>query len=648
MGSSPPITNSFTVTTPFAQDNVGLVAFSGEENISAPFLFHLELTSSNDALVFSQILGTNVCVNIALPGGETQYLNGVATRFSQGRKDARDTTYFVELRPWFWLLSLQSNYQIFQNKTVPQIIEQVFSDLGYSDYKNSLTGTYEPREFCVQYGETALNFISRLMESEGIFYFFDHSCDKHTLVYTDNADSYLTLPGLDAIRFRQTTHDWESIDDIVEGELVQQVVPGKFSVDDYSFETPSMDLLAVVNGDNATYSMYEYPGKYQKKDQGDSIANLRLTALEAKKNQFHGKSTCSAFHVGCKFTLSEHFNSTANAAYILQTVTHHYSAGKYSNSFAAIPNATTFRPLRLAQTPRVYGAQTALVVGKAGEEIWTDQYGRIKLKFYWDQSSAQDETSSCWIRVSQAWAGKQWGAMFLPRMGQEVIVSFLDGDPDRPIVTGAVYNAEQAVPYTLPDDQTKSTIKSNTSKGGQGANEIRFEDKQGSEELFLQAQKDMTVSVLNDQTTTIKNNRTVTVSEKDETLTVDKGNRIVNVNTGNETHTVKGTRDLAITGNETHKNDGNFDHTVTGNFTLKVTGNLTLDVSGSVTIKSGTSLGITAGTSLANESGTSFSNKAGTSMTNEASVSMSSKANASHSVESSGMLELKGSLVKIN
>jgi type VI secretion system secreted protein VgrG len=303
-------------------------------------------------------------------------------------------------------------------------------------------------------------------------------------------------------------------------------------------------------------------------------------------------------------------------------------------------------------------------VGKSGEEIWTDQYGRIKCKFYWDQSSASDETSSCWIRVAQGWAGKAWGALFLPRIGQEVVVSFLEGNPDRPLVTGCVYNAQQTVPYTLPDDQTKSTVKTNSSKGGSGFNEFRFEDKAGSEEIFMQAQKDMNVTILNDLTTTVTNNRTTTVSKKNDSLVVDQGNRSIKVNTGNETHEVKGTRGLTITGNETHTNKADFTQNVTGNFTLKVSGNLSIDVSGSITIKSGTSFDIQAGTalsrkagtalsnkagtSLANEAGTSLSNKAGTSMSNEASISITSKANASHDVESSGILTLKGSLVKIN
>lgn len=648
MGTTASVVNTFSIKTPFSQDDLLLVAMSGEEKISGPFLFHLQLTSKNDGLESAQILGKNICITITLPNGQAQYINGVVTRFSQGSKSERFTTYFAEVRPWFWLLTLQVDHQIFQNKTVPQIMEQVFSSLGYSDYKNALTGTYQPREFCVQYGETTFNFLSRLMESEGIFYFFQHSDAGHTLVFTDNADAYMSLPGIESIRFRQTGHEWQSVDAMIDGEIAQELVPGKYSSDDYNFETPSTELLTVVSGQSSSYSIYQYPGIFQKKNEGESLANIRLTAFEVQQKLLRGKSMCSAFHAGCKFTLADHFNADANTSYILRSVTHDLHDEIYSNHFEAFPAAVIFRPLQQTPVPRIYGAQTALVVGKAGEEIWTDQYGRIKVKFHWDQSSAQDETSSCWIRVAQGWAGKQWGNIFLPRIGQEVVVSFLEGNPDRPIVTGCVYNAEQVVPYTLPDEQTKSTMKTNSSKGGQGSNEIRFEDKKGSEELFLQAQKDMNVTVLNDQTITIQNNRTVTVSEKDEKLTVAKGNRTIQVSTGNETHEVKGTRDVTVTGKESHTNKADYDQSVSGNFTLKVSGNLTLDVNGSITIKSGTSLGIKAGTSLTNESGTSLTNKAGTSMSNEAATSISSKANASHSVESSGMLELKGSLVKIN
>jgi type VI secretion system secreted protein VgrG len=253
------------------------------------------------------------------------------------------------------------------------------------------------------------------------------------------------------------------------------------------------------------------------------------------------------------------------------------------------------------------------VVGKSGEEIWTDQYGRIKVKFYWDQSNAQDETASCWIRVASPWAGKQWGSISIPRIGQEVVVTFFEGNPDRPIVIGSVYNAGQTVPYTLPDDQTKSTIKTNSSKGGSGFNELRFDDKAGSEEVFLQAQKDLNVTVLNCHTSTVT---------KDETLTIN------------------GKRTLSVTGDEAHTNKANFSSDVSGNFTLKVSGNISIEASGSVAIKSGST--------FENQAGTSLTNKAGTDMTNDAGTTLTNKAAASQTVDGGGMLTLKGGLVKIN
>jgi type VI secretion system secreted protein VgrG len=338
-----------------------------------------------------------------------------------------------------------------------------------------------------------------------------------------------------------------------------------------------------------------------------------------------------------------------NAEYVLTAVSHNADQNQlYTNSFEAIPSSVVFRPPRVTPRSLIHGSQTATVVGKAGEEIWTDQYGRIVVQFHWDQLGQKDEKSSCWIRVAQGWAGKQWGAMFIPRIGQEVIVSFLEGNPDRPIVTGCVYNAEQTVPYTLPDEQTKSTVKSNSSKGGNGFNELRFEDKAGSEEVFFQAQKDMNVKVLNDQTITITNNRTVTVQQKDETLTVSQGNRTISVSTGNETHTVQGTRSVTVTGNVTHTDKADFSRTVSGNYTLKVSGNLTIDVTGSITLKAGTSFSNQAGTSFSNQAGTSLENKAGTTMNNEAQISLTNKGGASQTVDGGGMLTLKGGLVKIN
>jgi type VI secretion system secreted protein VgrG len=375
---------------------------------------------------------------------------------------------------------------------------------------------------------------------------------------------------------------------------------------------------------------------------------------------------------------------------VLLRVTHSAQWDDYSNSFEALPADVPFRPLRTTRKPVIPSTQTALVVGQAGEEIWVDKYGRVKVQFHWDQKGKSNEESSCWIRVAHGWAGKGWGQIFIPRIGQEVVVSFLEGDPDRPLITGSVYNAEQTVPYALSDNGTKSTIKSNSSKGGSGFNEFRFEDKKDSEEVYFHAQKDhnlviennRTKEVKNDETNTIKNNRTTTIQEKNDTLTVAKGNRSVTVsegnesltvekgtrtiavNTGDETHTVKGKRTLSVTGDESHTNDAKFTHTVTGDYALTISGKLTIKVTGDISIKSdggvtveagmaltnkaGTDLTNQAGTSLTNKSGTELSNKAGTNLTNEASITMTNKASASQTVDGGGMLTVKGGLVKIN
>lgn len=378
--------------------------------------------------------------------------------------------------------------------------------------------------------------------------------------------------------------------------------------------------------------VYEYPGGFSKKDAGEKKVRVRIEAHEWPGKMLRGEGSCRAFTTGHKFKLTEHDRAEVNDTWVPHRITHHATQESYLNLFEAWPAAVPFRPACETPRPVIAGSQTAVVAGKNGEEIWTDKYGRIKVQFHWDQTGKSDEHSSCWMRVNQGWAGKQWGSVFLPRIGQEVIVSYREGNPDRPIVTGAVYNAEQTVPYPLPAEQTKSTIKSNSSKGGAGFNELRFEDKKNAEEIFMHAQKDMNIEVEHD--------RKATVRTGNETLIVAQGNRTVQVSKGNETHEVKGTRALTVTGNETHTCKADFKQDVSGNYTLKVAGNLTIDVSGSVSIK--------AGTSLKNEAGTSLTNKAGTALENEAGTSLTSKGNASQTVESGGVVTIKGSLVKLN
>ncbi|MBD0371107.1 MAG: type VI secretion system tip protein VgrG [Pyrinomonadaceae bacterium] len=641
-------TLKLTVTTPLGKDKLLLRAFDGSEQISGLFRFTLEMVSEDNSLDFSAIVGKALTVTLSMNDGTKHHFNGIVGRFMQTESNVRLTTYYAEIHPWLWMLTKTSDCRIFQNQSVPQIIKQIFTDLEFTDFRDELKGTYEARDYCVQYDETAFNFVSRLMEDEGIFYFFEHTEDKHTMVLADDADSHQPCPGLTAAQYRQTDIDHTDDHAVTRCSVEEQVVTGKFAHDDFNFETPTTDLIVEETGAGSKMRVYEYPGGFSSKDSGEARAKIRLDAFEQPQKVLRGEGYVRAFTAGYKFDLKNHYRSDANKSYVLRWVSHAATQERYSNSFEAFPIDLPFRPARETPKPVIVGSQTAIVVGKSGEEIWTDKYGRIKVQFHWDQKGKNDENSSCWIRVDYGWAGKKWGGIYIPRIGQEVIVSYLEGDPDRPIITGAVYNAQQTVPYTLPDEQTKSTIKSNTSKGGEGFNEIRFEDKKDSEEIYVHAQKDnniviehdRTKKVLNDETNTIKNNRSTTIQEGNDTYVVDKGNRTFQVNTGNETYEVKGTRDVTVTGNETHTDKANFTHKVTGNYELKVTGNLTIDVTGSVTFKSAQA--------MTHETQMSMTNKAGMSMTNEAQLSITNKGTASNTVESGGMTTIKGAVVKIN
>ncbi|MFM9902644.1 MAG: type VI secretion system Vgr family protein, partial [Polaromonas sp.] len=390
---------------------------------------------------------------------------------------------------------------------------------------------------------------------------------------------------------------------------------------------------------------------------------VRMQASQVEAAVCRGTSYCYPLSAGKKFTLSGHSRAALNAALVLRSVTHSASDSHYTNSFEAFAATVPFRPPRLAPLPRVTGSHTALVVGSSGEEIWTDKHGRIKVQFPWDRLGKKNENSSCWVRVSQSWAGLGWGSLFLPRIGQEVVISYVDGDPDRPLVTGCVYNGENTTPVTLPGMQTQSTLKSRSSKQGSAGNEMRMEDKKDAEEFYLHAQKDMKVEIENDLSTKL--------IKGSETHTLEKGDRTVDVQTGKETHSVKGTRELTVTGNETHTNKADFKQAVTGNYELKVTGNLVIEVTGSISIKSGTGykaqagtdMSHKAGTELKNEAGTSLTNKAGLNLTNDAGVGLKNKGGATldneaaminnkasgmQTVDGGGMLTLKGGLVKIN
>ncbi|TLP73589.1 type VI secretion system tip protein VgrG [Pseudomonas nitroreducens] len=585
--------------------------------------------------------------------------------------DARADRYQLLLRPWLWWLTLAINNRVFQSLTTSDIVTTIFKAHGFTDFKLSLTGSYEPREYCVQYAESDFAFVSRLLEEEGIFWFFIHDEGKHTLVLADSNDAFPPIPNGPKVPYLGQEIGVRELHGIRSAQYCLQAVAGTYSATDYEFTTPTTSLYSQAQAEAGPRAQYEHPGGYTAKARGDALTKQRVDGLRSQEKRLIGESDCRWLVPGHWFTLTGHDDASLNIDWVLTSVTHEADHEHYRNRFEAIPKATAYRPPRTTPKPRMH-TQTAKVVGKAGEEIWTDQYGRIKIQFPWDLEGKNDEASSCWVRVVLPWSGKGFGMQFIPRIGQEVIVTFIDGDPDRPLVTGCVYNGDNALPYALPDNQTQSGIKTNSSKGGGGFNELRFEDKKDAEEVFLQAQKDMKVNVLNDSTATIghdetltvQNARTRTVKEGNETITLEKGKRSVTIQTGSDTLDVKDTRTVKVGADQTHSTGGNYSHQVSGNFELTVDGNLTIKVSGTLTLQSGGSLTLKtdadlaaqagtsvtskAGTTLTNQAGTSLTNKAGTTLTNDAGVSLTSKAGAEQTVDGGGMLTLKGGLVKVN
>jgi len=644
-------------------------SLSGEETLNGLGSFTLSGYSAT-ALTLSSAVASHLTATLH-NDDKLRPLDALCAEIRQLPGDATAERYNLTLRPWLWWLTLASNNRVFQNKTTSEIVTGIFDEHGFSDYELKLTGSYTPREYCVQYGETDFAFVSRLLEEEGIFWFFTHAAGKHSLTLADSNDAFPPCPNVTTIAYLGQQMGERELHGIRSGQICRQAVSGVYRATDYEFTTPSNSLYGQAEAVAGPLSVYEHPGGYTAKARGDALGKLRVDALRSQESRFIGESDCRWLVPGHSFTLSGHEDTTANIAWVVTSVSHEVSHEHYRNRFEAIPKSINYRPPRVTPKPRMH-TQTAMVVGKAGEEIWTDEYGRIKIQFPWDRDGQSDETSSCWVRVVLPWSGKGFGMQFIPRIGQEVIVTFIDGDPDRPLVTGCVYNGDNTLPYALPANQTQSGIKTNSSKGGGGFNELRFEDKKGSEEVFLQAQKDFTVNVLNDvtstidhdETLTVQNARTRTVKEGDETITLEKGKRTVTIQTGSDTLDVKDTRTLTVGGDQTHSTGGNYSHKVTGNYELTVDGNLTIKVSGTLTLQSGgdftaksdanltaqagTALTNKAGTALTNQAGTTLDNKAGTTLTNNGGVSLINKASAEQTVDGGGMLTIKGGLIKVN
>lgn len=650
------------VTSPFGADDLLLDAVEGTEGISEMFKFRLFLRSASTSLSAATVVGKAVTVTISVPDATKRYLTGMVSRFTQSGYDVDFATYEVELVPMLWLLTLSRDRKIYQAKSVKDILAAVLGDFGIT-FEDKLTQTYTPLDYCVQYDETAFDFISRLMEQNGIFYFFTHTSSAHTMVLGDASSNFADCAGAAAVRFFPSTGMENPIDTVSRFAYENGIGVKTATVNDYDFVNPSTSLEGTHAGSAGSGTVYEFGAGHLAASAATAIAKLRVEASQVNAAILRGDSYCYPFQAGSKFTLSGHFVSTLNAAYVLRRVHHTARDDMYINSFEAFPATAPFRPPVQTARPRAVGCETALVVGPSGEEIWTDAHGRIKVQFPWDRDGVKDDKSSPFIRVAQSVAGKGFGALFLPRVGQEVVITYLNGDPDRPLVTGCVYNGENTPPVTLPANQTQTVMRTWSSKQGAAGNELRFEDKKDSEQLYMHAQKDMLVEIEDALTTTI--------TKGAEIHTLTEGDRTVDVQKGKEVHNVKGTRELTATGDETHTNGAKFTHKVTGDYALTIDGKLSITVTGAISIKgsaavaleAGTTLDAKAGTALINKAGTELTNDAGTNLTNKAGVKLvnqggaqmdnkapiiNSKADATQTVEAGAMLTLKGALAKVN
>ncbi len=581
--------------------------FVARERISTPFEIDLSLACEEE-ISFEDTVGQPG--NLTIQGdNEERYFQGMVSKFIQTGATGRFYLYQARIVPQIWLLSLRQDCRIFQQKTVPDIVKEVLEGAGVTSdlFEFRLQATYPKREYCVQYRESDLNFISRLLEEEGIFYFFEHTDSQHKMVMGDGTVNYQPISGEPEVVFNPGGGTVSEEESVFRFTLSRQIRAGKYSLRDYNFEKPSMDLTADKSDkENKELEVFDYPGEYRTQNDGKQLAQARLQEAIMFKDTAEGEGTVPRMLPGFTFTLQGHDLDGFNQEYVLFEVVHSGQQPQvlaergggggegtcWSNSFLAVPSAVTLRPERVTPKPVVEGVQTAIVTGPSGEEIYPDKHGRVKVQFHWDRQGKKDENSSCWIRVSQSWAGTGWGAMFIPRIKQEVIVDFIEGDPDRPIITGRVYHGTNTPPYPLPAEKTKSTIKSDSSKGGGGSNEIRFEDKKGSEEIFIHGQKDWTIAIDHDKTQTISN---------DEKLSV--GNNRTKFVGNDQDETIAGNKTISVGVNHTESIGSNMSLTVGANQTDTVGAAKAVSVAAAYQITVGAAMNETVGAAKAEEIG---------------------------------------------
>ncbi len=664
------------ITTPLEDDVLLLHVMTMTEKLGRVFTMDLELLSATENINFEDLLGQKVTIRLDISEDEQRFFNGHVSRFSQSGNQGSFAVYKATVHPWLWFLTRTSDCCIFQQKTVPDIIKEVFRRHGFTDFEERLSGSYRTWEYCVQYRETDFNFVSRLMEQEGIYYYFKHEEEKHTLILSDAYSSHEPVPGYESIPYYppddSSVRDEESISNWY---ISKQVQPGIYALNEYDFKRPKANLEVNSNiareHSASDFEVYDYPGEYVESTEGDSYVRTRIEELHAQYEQAQGQGDARGIMCGGLFELSEHPREDQDREYLVVAATHTiysdaFESGSggggstYSNSFSVIDSQTSFRPERITPKPMVQGPQTAMVVGPAGEEIYTDEHGRVKLQYHWDRYGLSDENSSCWIRVSQVHAGKGFGGIDTPRIGEEVIVEFLEGDPDRPIITGRVYNGDNAPPGDLPGASMVSGMKSNSTPGGGGNNAIMLDDTKGNEGLNTNAQYNMDTTVGNDQTNTINNNRTTSVSV-DDTESVGS-NQKIDIGSNQEIAvgadqkiSVGSNKDVTVGANHTENVGANQNITIGSSKTENVSVLYSLTVGAAMNQAVGAALIQEVGAAKVVEIGAAYmldvgavmKESVGASKNSDIGATLSEKIGGAHNEKVSGAYALKASQVKI-
>ncbi len=550
----PANTTRFTFDLIGSSEELRVLEFTGKESISKPFEYKLTLATKNDLLTPEQFMGQSGLLTFVAQE-QNELLHGDIAQFEQSGEQGDFLLFQLTLVPRFWFMKKRHNHRIFQELSVPQIIETVFNDAGINpdDYELRLASDYSPREYCVQYGESEFDFVSRLMEEHGLHYHFEHHLDKHIIVIADHTAAFPFIQTDNAVQY----HPIDSLN--ADREVIHrfhkrfQVRPGSTHFREYSFKTPLDRLNNQQQAEHDTaLEDYHFPGDYDPKKSALKFSGIKKTELKLQQHQTPREeselsSNCQRLRAGLRFELYDNPNGSYNQQYLLTYIEHtgtqpqsldEYGAGNassYQNDAKCIPAITPYKAPIKHKKPILVGYQSSVVTGPSGEEIYTNEHAQSKVQFPWDREAQQDENSSCWLRSSQIWAGKNWGSLILPRMGQEAKVGFIHGDPDRPMITGRVYNERQKPPYGLPKNKTRSTYKTNSTLGGKGYNEIRIEDRKTQEQVYFHAEKDLDIRAKNDRRDIVNHDRHLIVDNSRYELIKDNSHHSIDKNQNEKT-----------------------------------------------------------------------------------------------------------------